>query len=114
MEDKSKQVVVYGVKPHRVLLRSIERQVEKWIEREQSLLFLPKHAEYRVEVEKEDTDPFFGCSLKIRIGSREWRSHEGGKTIQEAVSQALKRLRSPSELSIIPRGVVLKTHEVSA
>lgn len=114
MEDNQNRIVIRGLKAHRSLVRSIECQVEKWIERERSLLFLSKQSEYRVEVDKEDEHPFFHCSIRIRIGSREWRSREGGKTIQESVGQALRHLRSPSTLSILPRGEILKVQGVSA
>lgn len=112
MEDRKNGIVIRGIKAHRALVRSIECQIEKWIEREQDLQFLPRHREYKVEVDREDEQPFFHCSIKIRIGSREWRSYEGGKTIQESVSQALRHLRNPSTLSFLLRGEILKAKTV--
>jgi hypothetical protein len=73
-ENQTGTVEFLGMKPARSLFRFVERQVEKWIERERSLLFLPRVAHYNVQVEKTAEHPLYQCAMRITIGSREWRS----------------------------------------
>lgn len=101
MNDSKNRITVRGLNPHRSLLRSIECQTEKWIARwqAQNAKQVPA-ADYQIRVERAEVEPharpaIFYCSLWVRIGTREWRALESGKTIQQAVDHALKRLRSP-------------------
>jgi hypothetical protein len=63
--------------------RFVKRQVEKWIARDQSLLFLPRDRQ----------GPFYACEVQIKIGSREWESHEYGRSLQDALTQSLAHMR---------------------
>ena len=89
------QIVFYGMKSSKSLQRSIEKQVEKWISREHSLLSLPKDSWYRVRIEKELNFPIVNCQLRIQMGSRTVESQETGKNVQEALLLAIRRLRTP-------------------
>lgn len=64
----------------------------KWIAQEQCAL-MPGSAEYEVKVEKEEAFPYYHCSVEIGFGSLRFRSIEGAKTLQGALSNALRRIR---------------------
>lgn len=92
MEDVHRIITTSGIKASHPALRIVERHVEKWILREQSLLFLPKKAAYSAHLSKED-DHYFTCHIEIRIGSQEWSGLDEGRSIQESVLNALRRLK---------------------
>ena len=94
MSTVGKQVFFYGMKPNRALQRSVEKKIESWIAREQSVLFAPMDSSYFVRIEKEPGRPLASCHLRVQIGPRTWESYESGKTPEAALLQAVQRLRS--------------------
>ncbi|MGE4232643.1 MAG: hypothetical protein AB7F43_04865 [Bacteriovoracia bacterium] len=92
MEDKEK-IQFVGIKPTRSLFRYVELQVEKWISRERSLLFLPKSADYKVRVERDKAYPHYQCNVEVRIGSKRWHSFECGRTLHDTLNHALRHMR---------------------
>jgi len=89
-----KQVALHGVVPSRHTLRAVKRQVEQWIAREQSLLFLPKKdSQYSVEIESDSRGEDFNCAIQVRIGSRLWAARHMGHSVKEAVEQSLADLK---------------------
>lgn len=89
---KYKNIELNGVRTTKPLLRFISRQVERWIERQQSLLFLSRDSSYTVSIDREVSEPYFSCQLEVKIGSRKWVSAQSGKSIQMALSMAIKHL----------------------
>lgn len=90
MEEK--RILFIGMKPKKTLARYVECELEKWISQEQSAL-MPERAEYRVEVACEEVHPYYQCSVEVGFGPYKLRSNEGGKTLQAALSNALRRMR---------------------
>lgn len=93
MESQNGTVTLSGFKLNRSILRHLEKRIEQWVEREQSLLFLPKVWNYSVQIDRGYTQPFYSCWMKICIGSREWKSHESGHTLEDVLLRALNHLR---------------------
>jgi len=94
------RVEFFGMKPTRSLQRHVERQIEKWIERQQTLLFFPKTGNFSVQIERATECPKYECAIEVRIGTREWRSYEEGRTLQDALMATLKHLKISQVLSI--------------
>lgn len=97
MSEAKMRLNVYDMKPSKSLQRMVQKQVEKWIAREQSLLFLPKECSYDVTIDREPHLSLTTCELRVHIGSKIWESHEVGKTAEHALIGAIQRLR-PSQL----------------
>lgn len=89
-----KKINFIGIKESKSIARLIEQQIEKWIVREQTLMFFPNQSEYTVWIERDPTLPHIWVTLKIMIGSRTWKSHQQGQTLQEAFDHAIERLRT--------------------
>lgn len=97
MKNQTGTVLLSGLKLNRSIQRYIQRSIQRWVEREQSLLFLPKNSDYTVQLDRGFAQPFYSCLIRIKIGSREWKSQENGSSLQDALSRALNHLR------VIPR-----------
>ncbi|MGE4108426.1 MAG: hypothetical protein AB7F66_14565 [Bacteriovoracia bacterium] len=102
MDDKNKRIQIIGTKATRSFQRFIERQVEKWISRNQTSLPPPRPSNYRVTVEREDEHPYYHCDIEVRIANKYWRGFEGGRNIQEALAHALRHMKLTSEISPEP------------
>jgi hypothetical protein len=111
MSKQGGQIILLGMKPTKAFERFVEKQVEKWISREQSLLFLPKESTYEVTFEREVDPPSADCHLRVQIGAKIWESYDTGKTAQEALLKALQGLR-PSCLEAIPPKV--QSHHIES
>lgn len=98
MEGIKGRIRVFGTKPSKALMRFMKRQLEKWVEREQTLLFLPKDFSYEIKIDREPEESFFSCQISIRVGSREWTAYDGGKSIQVAFIRAYHHIRSTNDL----------------
>lgn len=90
---KNEKIVFFGIKPTRPLIRFVETHVEKWIARKQSLFFLSRSADYSVQIEHEVDYPHYHCTIKIRIGSREWAGYETGRSLHDALTRALQQIK---------------------
>ena len=101
MINGENKIVFVGMKPTKTLERFVQKQIEKWINREQSLLFLPKKSFYEVTLEREIDPPSADCHLRIQIGTKIWESYDTGKTLQDALLKAIQDLRPPC-LEAIP------------
>lgn len=99
MEDLKSKITFSGVNPPHATSKIIERQIQKWIDREQSLLFLPKRASYTAHIDREDYR-FYTCHIEIQIGSREWSGIEEGRSIHEAVQNTLKYMKLKERIEI--------------
>ncbi|HAR41790.1 MAG TPA: hypothetical protein DCS07_04050 [Bdellovibrionales bacterium] len=86
------EVRFYGFKGSRALARQLERRIEKWIAREQGWRYRGSEWQYLLEIEELDSS--YQCSILIQTGSQELQSQDTGKTIQDAMTLALKHLRS--------------------
>ncbi len=64
MEDTKSRITFSGVNPPHAISKIIERHVEKWVNREQSLLLLPKRVLYSVHIDREDYR-FYTCHIEI-------------------------------------------------
>lgn len=94
MNDVKGNTQFFGMKPTRSLQRYVERQIEKWIERQQTLLFFPKSGSYEVQIERTSEFPYYECALEVRLGGREWRGRDSGRTLHDALNGALRRLQT--------------------
>lgn len=92
-DSRKKKVSFVGSNASRTALRAIKRKIEQWIAREQTLLFLPKDAQYSVEIKSGDGEEKFDCAIRVRIGSRQWAGQNIGRTVHEAVEHSLAHLR---------------------
>jgi hypothetical protein len=101
MEDTKSRVTFSGVNPPHTTPKIIKRHVEKWVNRERSLRFLPKRVSYSVHIDREDYR-FYTCHIEIQIGSKEWSGLEEGRSILEAVLNTLKHMK-PKDLMEIYR-----------
>lgn len=99
MEDLKSKITFSGVNPPDSTSKIVEHQIQKWIEREQSLLFLPKRASYTAHIEREDYR-FYTCHIEIQIGSREWSGLEEGRSIHEAVQNTLKYMKLKERIEV--------------
>jgi hypothetical protein len=89
MSKEASQIIFLGLKPTKALESFVQKQIEKWINREQSLLFLPKESSYEVTLERE-------------IGNKIWESYDTGKTVEDALLKAIQGLRPPCLEAIPP------------
>lgn len=85
-----------GVRVSRSNINIIKYHVEKWIQRQQTLMFRPKQTSYSVHVTKE-SDVYYSCHIEIRIGARHWSGIGEGRSIQDSVLNSLRSLK-PKEL----------------
>ncbi len=93
MESMSSSVQFFGMKPTRTLVRYVERQVEKWVEREQFSGSSPRDAKVHVLIEREETGSFYYCSIEVSQGSDRWRSYESDRSLHDALKSALRNLK---------------------
>lgn len=87
-----KKILFVGMRPKRSLSRQVECELEKWINEEQSAL-LPGKADYQIKVEREEAYPYYQCSVEVSFGPCKLKAQEGGKTLQAALSNSLRRMR---------------------
>lgn len=99
MEDTKSEITFTGVNPPHATSKIIERHVQKWIDREQSLLFLPKRASFTVHIDREDYR-FYICQIEVQVGSREWSGLEEGRSIHEAVLNTLKHMKPKEPIGL--------------
>jgi hypothetical protein len=92
MEDKNKMIKLSGIKRTRPTLSCIRHQVEKWIEREQSLLFLPKLSQYDVTLTHDPDSMTYTCQIQVTIGSKKWFGVDTAKSLQESIARALRHM----------------------
>ena len=102
MSQEGSQIVFLGMKATKALERFVQKQMEKWINREQSLLFLPEESSYEVTLERETDPPTSDCHLRVQIGTKMWESYDRGKTVQDALLKAIPGLRPPCLEAIPP------------
>ena len=95
------RILFLGMKPKRSVTRQIEAELEKWIAQEQCAL-MPGSAEYEVKVEKEEAFPYYHCFVEIGFGPHRFKSIEVAKTLQGALSNALRRMRVVSSSNRMP------------
>jgi hypothetical protein len=88
-----------GIKTTRALEREVEKRLEKWIRREQGWLHCGKPWTYSVEIERDGSPHFYHCSLRI-IANEEWSSHGCGKTLHDAITDALRHVRPVMVMSM--------------
>lgn len=93
MENTNLSVQFFGMKPTRTLVRYVERQVEKWVEREQFAGSSPRDAKIHVLIEREETDSHYFCSIEVKRGLDQWRSYEGDRSLHDALKNALRNLK---------------------
>ena len=93
MEDKTNTIELIGIKKTRPVLSCVRHHIERWVERQQTLLFYPKSSSYRVTITHEPDAPVFTCEVQINIGSTRWTGCESGKTLQGSVELTLTHLR---------------------
>ena len=82
MEDKTNTIELIGIKKTRPVLSCVRHHIERWVERQQTLLFYPKSSSYRVTITHEPDAPVFTCEVQINIGSTRWTGCESGKADQ--------------------------------
>jgi hypothetical protein len=94
MEKNTKgKIDLFGIDPNPQLLESVGKQVESWISKKCTILYLPRDAEYRVIIDREDGRNIFGCQINIRIGQSEWVGYETGGTLQSSLTLALRTMQ---------------------
>lgn len=111
MEDWKSKVTFSGVNPSHATSKVVERQIQKWIDRQRSLSLLPKRASYTAHLDREG-ERLYTCHIEIQIGSREWIGLEEGRSIHEAVQITLKYMRLKERISLRLPGVL--THPALA
>lgn len=87
-------IEIFGIKPTLELLVHISGAAEKWIEREQCLMFLPKISDYFVHIERQSFSHHFLCYIQVKIGARKWQHQTSEATVQEAIKKAIKGLNT--------------------
>jgi hypothetical protein len=92
MENAKGKIDLFGVQQSPHLLAKITKQMERWIEGKSAMLQLPKEAEYRVKIVREDSTHIFSCRISVRIGHSEWIGYETGQTLQAALTLALRSM----------------------
>jgi len=93
MEMNTKNTITfYGIRATRAMEREIERRLDKWICNEQGWLRGGNPWTYSIEIERDGSPHFYHCYLRI-IGEEEWSSHGTGKTLHDAITDALKSIR---------------------
>lgn len=94
---------IFGIKPTLELLVHISGVVERWIEREQSLMFLPKTSNYFVHLERQSFSNHFFCYVEVKIGTHQWRHQISEATVQGALKATLKGLNAFHVRDPLPR-----------
>lgn len=94
MRDARKQIIFYGTKPTRSLERFVEKHLEKRLEQESSFSRCVERCSFKVMIERDEKRPLVSCHIRVQTSSRIWEGQETGKTIQLALIQAIRRLRS--------------------
>lgn len=87
-------IEIFGIKPTLELLVHISGMIEKWIEREQSLMFLPKISTYFVHLERQSFSRHFLCYFQVKIGSRQWQHQTSETSVPDALNATLKGLNT--------------------
>lgn len=83
---------IFGIKPTLELLVHMSGAVEKWIGREQCLMFLPKTFQYFVHLERQSFTKNYLCYVRVKIGTHQWQHQTSEATVFEALKAALKGL----------------------
>ena len=91
MEERGKEILFYGMKPSKAVVRVIERQLEKWTARKIPSRSLRDEAAYRVSFEPE-SGGCLCCSVQVQVGSENWVGQDVGKSAQDALFNALQHL----------------------
>src|SRR4051794_5336274 len=86
-------IIISGAKRTKILVRFIERQLEKWIFRETSAMNFQKEASYEVKLECEVNPPYWSCRVRVKIGSSSWENCESRKSLRDALLQTLRRMK---------------------
>lgn len=84
-----------GIKPNRALEKVVEREMDRWAQKETAAPV--KDSWYEVKLTKESetlsSTPFYYCSVDAEVGACRWIAAEAGRTPLDALSKALKRVR---------------------
>jgi hypothetical protein len=91
MENENK-IRLMGIRPHKALQCFIEKQIDKWVARERTLMFLPKESDYNVLFRK-DGERFYLCQVQLRIGTKYWEGVASDKSLHKAFMQAIKHMK---------------------
>ena len=94
MNDARKQIIFYGTKPNRSIQRVVHKQLDKWLEQQNPHSQCGDPFSFLVTLEKVEGALVATCHIRAQAGSRIWESQESGKTIQYALIEAIRRLRS--------------------
>lgn len=94
MMNKSECIQFVGIKPTRALLRCVEKQVKKWINRYDSFESISNKVDYLVRIERDESHPHCLCAMRIRVAGSYLHSFETGRTVQEALKRAIERLQA--------------------
>jgi hypothetical protein len=101
MEDahERKSTTFGGMRPSRTYTRFAQRHVERWIEHERTQPSQFRYTSYSIHIEKESRN-FFTCQIKIRIDAREWSGIDEGRSVRDAILNALRSLKPHERIEL--------------
>lgn len=91
--SQTNAIQITGLKRNRFVGQFIKQQIEKWIDRKRSLLFLPKSTLYSAHLDWDEEANLYSFNIKIQIGSQVWENRTCDRSSQNAVLIGLKGLR---------------------
>lgn len=115
-KQEARSLTFTGVNPTRSMIRYVQRQIAKWIEHECGVSGgCAEYARYRVHIDRSAIYPYYSCTIDCDLGGKPYRSVESGRTLHEAMAQALKHLHSIAAVtSRVLRGVDRPNEPVTA
>ena len=113
MKERSNAIELIGIKKTRPTLSCIRHLTERWIERQQSLLFFPSTSSYQVTIARIRDAPIYTCEIRITVGNAHWGGCESGKTLQDSVERTLRHLHRDGWLDLSKGKVAGVAQEVA-
>jgi hypothetical protein len=90
MTDTNHKISYFGPKPARTVQRTVQKQLDKWIERKKSAHSLNKESHYQVRFEQTPEVKGCFCHYRIQIGTCTWEGYDVGRSIEESLHLALR------------------------
>jgi len=92
MENVDQVISFVGMKPNFAVRRMLKKQLDRWIKNKTGPLNINHLCNYHVRFEHEAKTVGYSCYTRIQIGNCTWEGHDVGRSIQEALSRALKHV----------------------
>jgi len=90
----------------KALRKHVEKRISDWISAQQFPEY-PKGLSFHVVLEKEGAGHTISCQVTVSSRNGSWLGHSWGRTPEDALSQALARMK-PAAMTRIPARPILQ------